>query len=194
MISDVKQAEYESLREEILAYIRQRFDVMVVVVTASTLLFGYGLENKQGAAFLCAYVMLFLAVSHMAWSDYYAFLNASYLRVFHEGEASPGWESRLARFRARRTHRIAQTPYQVLYWGIAIIASTAAFWYINSWHRFLFPTGCFAAWATFALYVSGVLQKRHRAGPEQLEEWRRIREEEEQSPRSVGTLSIGTEN
>jgi len=157
------------------------------VVTASTLLFGYGLENKQGGSFLCAYVMLFLAVSHMAWSDYYAFLNATYLRVFHEGEGSPGWESRVARFRAQRTHRISHAPYQLLYWGIAIMASTAAFCYMGSWHRFFWPIACFAAWAAFTLYVSGVLHRRHRAGPEQLEEWRRIREQEEQCRRSLGS-------
>jgi len=179
MGSDLKQAEYESLREEILAYIRQRFDVMVVVVTASTLLFGYGLENEQGTAFLCAYVMLFLAVSHMTWSDYYAFLNASYLRVFHESETSPGWETRLAVFRTRHPGTLSQAPYQLLYWGLAAMASSGAMLYMKSWQRFVLPVALFAAWAAFTLYVSRVLHRRHALGPEQqMQEWSRIRDEE----------------
>ena len=46
---------------------------------------------------------------------------------------------------------------------------------MESWQRFFFPAACFAIWAAFTLYVGGVLQRRHRVGPEQLEEWRRIR-------------------
>ena len=70
-------------------------------------------------------------------------------------------------------------PYQLLYWGIAIMASTAAFSYMKSWQRFVWPIASFAVWAAFTLYVNGELHSRHRVGPEQLKDWCSIRDDEE---------------
>ena len=57
---------------------------------------------------------------------------------------------------------------------------------MESWQRFFFPAACFAMWAAFTLYVGGVLHRRHRVGPEPLEEWRRIREDEQRAERKRG--------
>jgi len=183
MDGDLQKAEYDSLREEILGYIRQRFDVMVVVVTASALLIGYGVHNRQPAVLLSIYLLLLLAISHMGWSDYYAFLNASYLRVFHEGERGTGWEGRLARFRLERTHRIPQSPFQLLYWGIAVATSVAASFSLPvkwPWYKYLLPWAPFVSWALFALFVGERLFARHADGPEHMAIWQSIREEETQ--------------
>ena len=60
--SDIRQAEYESLRSEILASLRQQFEVMVLTATLGIAIFGYAFsvtnEIQRGTLFLCVYILL----------------------------------------------------------------------------------------------------------------------------------------
>jgi hypothetical protein len=171
--------EYGSLRTEVLARIRERFDLMVVVSTASAALFGYAVETKNGAIFLCTYMLLFPAIIHYAYSGNSFDGVACYLRVFHEGDDTDGWESRLARLRRTGAHGAGFSyvglGYSTLYFSVALVSSIAAFSYLSSWHRFVWPVGLLGLWCALAWRINVAFTSRYRnASAELVAQWRAV--------------------
>jgi hypothetical protein len=157
--------EYSSLRTEVLARIRERFDLMLVVSTASTALFGCALETSNGPVFLCTYMLLFPAIVHYAYSGNTFDYIACYLRVFHEEDDTEGWESRLARLRTKGGFGAGigyvGLGYVTLYFSIALASNIAAFSYLSSWHRFVWPGGLLGLWCVLAWRVNVAFANRY---------------------------------
>ncbi len=172
------QLEYQALRSAIAAYIRQEFDVMVVVAGGSAGLFAYGFKERQGAPFLCEYVLLFLALGH-GWSVAAALRSiATYIRVFHEQDDAAGWESRTARYRVVHRPGLLAGTYDMLYWGLALAAGAAASAFLTGWLRVV-PTVAFALWATAKISTRRRGIGHHRTGSQEIvERWRLIRDAE----------------
>ncbi len=93
-------SEYESLREEILAWQNRRFMILTASITFVSAILGLDAVQKNTAVVEWSLItsLLWLFLSSMAVLTWYAGRAnakiATYLRVFHEENG--GWESRLA--------------------------------------------------------------------------------------------------
>jgi hypothetical protein len=117
----------------------------------------YGFESGRGEVFLCAYALLFAASTHLSWTATNNLRIGTYLRVFHGGDDSMGYESRLARLRRRgcpQGVRLTSAPYQVLYWCTALAASGLGSAYLAGWHRVFWPVALFLAWGTLMAAIN----------------------------------------
>ncbi|UCC67032.1 MAG: hypothetical protein JSV79_07725 [Armatimonadota bacterium] len=189
--------EYQALRTSLDAYIRQRFDLTVVVVTATVALFGYGFVRQNGAIFLCSYVLLGLGVWHAWFVGYTVQRMGAYLRVFHEDDGHSGWETRLTRFRAihpASMPHVGVLAHQLGYWGIALAASVCAAVYLSGWHRFAWPTAVFACFSLLNWVIYARITHRYRSGDGQvIATWHAVRDEEKKQLHSTQRGSGGSD-
>jgi hypothetical protein len=182
MTCDRMQLEYQALRTSLDAYIRQRFDLTVVVVTATAGLFSYGFVRQNGPIFLCSYLLVGIGVWHAWFVGYTVQRMGAYLRVFHEDDGDSGWETRLTRFRgihATSMPHVGVLAHQLGYWGIAFVASLCAAFYLSGWHRFVWPTAAFASFSVVNWVIYGRITRRYRSGDGQvIATWHAVRDEE----------------
>lgn len=89
-----KEAEYTSLREELIAHQSRRETVLSIGLAATAALIAVGVE--QGSTYTLLLVLFILFAVHLQITDIHAGIQriATYLRVVHEGEGSDlRWET-----------------------------------------------------------------------------------------------------
>lgn len=89
-----KEAEYTSLREELIAHQSRRETVLSIGLAATVALIAVGIE--QSSAYTLLLVLFILFAVHLQITDIHAGIQriATYLRVAHEGEGSElRWET-----------------------------------------------------------------------------------------------------
>lgn len=89
-----KEAEYTSLREELIAHQSRRETVLSIGLAATVALIAVGIE--QGSTYTLLLVLFILFAVHLQITDIHAGIQriATYLRVVHEGEGSElRWET-----------------------------------------------------------------------------------------------------
>ncbi len=172
--------EYKSLREEILANDRLCLQAITIALSATGIIFGQGLANKNCWIFLIPMPILAVIYYYVTDKRFGTRVIASYIVAFLEPQLSGlNWETRLRRFREqckkKGIHLIpGQNPMvnELMLFNLLIILSGTLFGIFTKNLAFVLVPFClWLLFLLFSVYLYCTLIREGRKGDRFIKLW-----------------------
>ena len=188
---NMKEKEYDTLRQEIMHWQARRFSVATGSSVIVTAILGWAVSAPDKWSWTVVSSILFAMLTiagYMTWIM--GLLNSrisTYLEVFHEGDSAEiGWERRHRK--PERRFATSRGTYALMYFAIAVISLAISI------------TVCRAEPTPLSIYVFGLftasllsalwfLVYKARPWAKYIEQWEQIKIEEIQSPTNISSSS-----